>query len=330
MIRSATIKLTLWYLMLIMALSIGFSVMLYHVSSQELERGVPPRPGLLLRELQPGSYEQFREVQLGSSRSHLRGDLVLFNLAVLILGGGLSYALAIRHIRPIEDALTAQSRFTADASHELRTPLTAMQTEIEVSLRDPKLTKEETRELLESNLEEVGKLRVLSDSLLRLAQGNGKDLELKPVALDGVAEEAIARFAKAAKAKSIKVHNQVKASEVMGDHESLVEVMAILLDNAIKYSDKQTSITLSSETHGKYGLLSVKDEGQGLKASDIPHIFERFYRADTSRSKQRVEGYGLGLSIAKQIAAAHKGEIEVESAPGKGSTFTVKVPLTNT
>jgi signal transduction histidine kinase len=205
-----------------------------------------------------------------------------------------------------------------------------MQTEIEVSLRDPKLTKEETRELLESNLEEVGKLRVLSDSLLRLAQGNGKDLELKPVALDGVAEEAIARFAKAAKAKSIKVHNQVKASEVMGDHESLVEVMAILLDNAIKYSDKQTSITLSSETHGKYGLLSVKDEGQGLKASDIPHIFERFYRADTSRSKQRVEGYGLGLSIAKQIAAAHKGEIEVESAPGKGSTFTVKVPLTNT
>lgn len=329
MLRSAVLRLTVSYLSIIMILSVSFSVVLYSISSSELDRGfrhqnpyfrrMTPPPGL-------PDFTQFREQQLEQGQTDLRTDLIAFNLAVLLLGGAASYALARRTLQPIEEAMEAQSRFTADASHQLRTPLTAMQTEIEVALRDRSLTKQDARQLLESNLEEVGKLRALADGLLRLASMDVGDLPKEPVWLDKAMEEAARRVTAAAKGKRITIVNKVEQTAVAGDSASIAELIVILLDNAIKYSHTGSSVTVATTTHAKQIQLSVSDTGHGIKAIELPHIFDRFYRADPARSKERVAGYGLGLSIARQIAMLHHGSIEVDSTPGHGSTFTVRLP----
>lgn len=329
MFRSAALRLTLWYLAIIMAISLIFSGLLYRVSSQELAHNVSRQLGYFNNFLGPNDfnvYNQMRQKQLDEDTGSLRASLVFFNLLVLAAGGGASYWLARRTLVPIEAALVAQSRFAADASHELRTPLTAIQTENEVALRNPRLTKEAAVSLVKSNLEEVAKLRALSEGLLRLANGAGQDIEMHPTDISQVTKQAAERYAKAAGEKSITITRRVPAAKVMGDREALVELFSILIDNAIKYSDESTKISISSKPRGKSLEIKVADQGQGMAAAELPHIFERFYRTDSSRSRDGSGGYGLGLAIAKQIVQLHKGYITVESSPGKGSAFMVSLP----
>jgi two-component system sensor histidine kinase CiaH len=329
MFHSAALKLTGWYLAIIMALSIGCSMALYNVSSNDLQNNIHRRLPVSVNELlTPNDVRNLatmRSHQLENDLDHLKENLVWFNVLVLLLGGAASYLLARRTLEPIEQSLDAQKRFTSDASHELRTPLTAMQAEIEVALRDSKLSKQEAVELLQSNLEEVEKLRRLSDGLLNLAQ-HQKPLHLAAISLKPAVEEALKRVEKSAKSKNIIISDHTNELSVKADNYSLAELLVILIDNAIKYSPEGSKIQLSSASSGKISKISVKDQGIGIKATDLPHIFDRFYRSDTSRSKIHEEGYGLGLAIAKKIAESLDGAIEVRSAPGKGSTFTFSLP----
>ncbi len=324
MIRSAVLRLTLWYLAIIMALSVGFSFFLYRVSADELNRGFHHQAVVYFTQFGIISPQPQREIELSEGRTHLRNDLLLFNLIILLIGGATSYVLARRTLHPIEEALDSQSRFTADASHELRTPLTAMQTEIEVALRDKQLTKGEAKQLLKSNLEEVAKLRALSDGLLRLARQDNQLLDGQ-ADLRKVATAAISRARPLLAAKSMELQDQIPKVQVKGDEQSLIELMVVLLDNAIKYSDPSKKIILQAVAHSHHVDLKVIDEGYGIKAADLPHIFDRFYRSDASRSKKQTEGYGLGLSIAQKIADLHGGSIEVQSKLGQGTTFVVRL-----
>src|SRR3990167_1265542 len=175
MFRSAALKLTLWYLAIIMSLSIGCSIALYNISSHELSRSIDNQTTFFDSYLGPddlGRYNQLRTAQADQERAHIRRNLLFFNIFVMAVGGVMSYALARRTLRPIEESLEAQARFTGDASHELRTPLAAMQAEIEVALRGKNLDQAQAVKLLRSNLEEVGKLQALSDGLLKLAAGD--------------------------------------------------------------------------------------------------------------------------------------------------------------
>jgi signal transduction histidine kinase len=271
------------------------------------------------------SYDEFRLERLHQGEVNIRGNLFVFNLIIFAVGGGVSYFFARRTIRPIEDALEAQTRFTADASHELRTPLAVMQTEIEVGLRDKQLTSIEAKKILTSNLEEVTRVRRLVDGLLRLARNGGALENAKRLDIAMVAKSALQNIQKQANAKNIQVQLELSSAMVRGDKENLVELATILLDNAIKYSPRGASIWLKTYIDGKNAVLMIADEGEGIKASQLEHIFDRFYRADTSRSKQKVEGFGIGLSIAKQIAEAHGGVVEAHSKLGEGSTFLVKL-----
>lgn len=323
LVRSAVVRLTLAYLAIIMLLSVGFSVLLYRVSVAELYRSASrPLPTYFYQQ----NLNSFRMQELQVGEMNLRRNLLSLNLVTLMIGGAASYWLARRTLHPLETAIEAQSRFASDASHELRTPLTAMQTEIEVALRNKALTTTQLRQLLKSNLEEVAKLRDLSGALLRLSRQESREIERAKLDLAPIAKQAVERFANAAKQKKIQLVQELKPAWTKGDATSLEELTAVLIDNAIKYSPSGTKITVKTTTAKQQARLQVVDQGIGIKAGDLAHVFDRFYRADSSRSKQTAEGYGLGLSLAKHIADAHHGSIEVTTVPGKGSTFSVNLP----
>lgn len=318
---STTLRLTAWYLVIIMLISLVFSMVIFQLSDQALRRSLPRGGGPGQRALitDPEQFEIIRTQLADSSREELLRNLILLNLIMLVGGGGASYLLARRTLTPIHEALDAQSRFTSDASHELRTPLTAMRTEMEVALRDAGATKTELKQTLESNLEEVVSLQALSDNLLHLTSDS--PLIMEPVSLDAVTDEALHAVRSLLKQKHITIDNQINSHMVSGNKDSLVQLVVILLDNAIKYSDPKSQITLSSLIQGKLVTLQVTDQGRGMSATDTAHVFERFYRASSSRSSSQVAGHGLGLSIAQRIAEKHDTTIEVTSELGVGSTF---------
>jgi len=332
--RRAYIKLTLGYMVLIMLISGFLSYGIYRGGAAPLERRLelrqdiimrePPPPVEVLRQLEPHAVEEVKH--------RVAVSLIYFNIAVLCLAGLLSYALAKRELKPMEEALDLQSRFTSDASHELRTPLTAMKTEIEVALRSGDLEASETRELLESNLEEIGKLEALSSALLKLAQyeESVRRADVGKVELTAVIEEAVDRIKRSAEAKKIGFDLHLEGATVPGDRASLVELLVILLDNSIKYSDENTTITISTEHQKLHVLTKVKDEGYGISESDLAHVFDRFYRGKVSDPEKQVVGYGLGLSIAQRITELHRGSMSIDSELGKGTTITIKLPLART
>lgn len=330
---SAYLKLTAFYVLIVMTISISFSVALYNISSKELGKGLDRQTGAFQSlQLTPTGFVmpdfgQIRQEQIDESNNRLEVNLIYFNILILILSSGLSYFLARRTMQPIEEAMEAQNRFTADASHELRTPLTAMKSEIEVTLRDDDLKLDDAKKLLGSNLEEIGKLESLSNALLKLARYQDEArTKFEEISLEEAATEAYEKVESLANEKLIEFDNVLENIFVRGDRASLVELFVILLDNAIKYSGKKSRIFISIKKEGHAAVVNIKDQGIGIKSSDLPYVFNRFYRADSSRSKEKVDGYGLGLSIAKQIVELHKGTISVSSKPGKGSEFIVKLP----
>lgn len=318
-----------------MGISLAFSVVLYNSSAETLIAAYNHQRATIRQQLytslglspSSGDVDRVRDEEISEGQQRLLANLTLANLGVLVVGGAASFYMARRTLRPLEETLEAQARFTADASHELRTPLTAMQTEIEVTLRDKDMSITEARELLESNLEEVMKLQSLSNALLTLANQDKEHFELKRLASKPILREAAARATKLAGQKHITIDNKAHNQRVVGNKDSLTQLFAILLDNAIKYSPEGSTITIGSVAKGGNALISVADQGNGIKSEDLPHIFDRLYRADQSRNKQKIDGYGLGLSIAKKIVELHHGAIDVSTKVGEGSTFTVRIPL---
>jgi len=329
MFHSAAVRLTLWYLAIIMAVSLMFSGLLYQVSTNDLAHNVNRQIGYFNNFLGPGdsdNYSSLRRNQLNQDTNHLKANLIIFNAMVLAAGGAASYWLARRTLEPIEAALESQTRFAADASHELRTPLTAIQTENEVALRNPALNKSQAIELLKSNLEEVAKLKALSEGLLRLANGGGKIEDPQVLSLKQIMQEAQQRLSKTAELNQITVVSKIGDFQIMGDRLSLIELFSVFIDNAIKFSQPGSKVNLSATKNHRDIQVEIKDNGRGIAAADLPMIFERFYQSDNSRSKITTGGYGLGLAIAKKIAEAHGGHIEVKSVPRKGSSFIVHLP----
>jgi heavy metal sensor kinase len=244
----------------------------------------------------------------------------------------------------LESRFEQVRRFSADASHELRTPLTVLKGEIEVALRTQR-SAEEYRRVLASTLEEVERMARMVDELLLLSRADAGALrwESEQVELDRLVEEVAKQADVLARPKEVRVSlTEMAPLMVRGDAHRLKQLLLNLADNAVKYTGPggQVSLGLRAVTAegrpaeasaedqgtGEYAEIVVRDTGVGISADDLPRIFERFYRADPARSRQAA-GAGLGLCISKTIAEAHGGRIEVQSAPGVGSTFRVLLPL---
>jgi heavy metal sensor kinase len=231
-------------------------------------------------------------------------------------------------INRLEEAINSSKQFVADASHELRTPLAVLRGELEELAQDPQV-KPQTRETLGSMLEEVDRLAEIVEGLLALSRLDTGEGKTDWVRFD-LAELAVTtadQMSLLAEDKSIKVVCDAPAPVIIeGDRSRLKQVVVNLLDNAIKYTPKGGHITLKIAKENGYAMLDVADEGVGIPAEALPHVFKRFFRVDGSRSRDR-GGAGLGLSIVKSICDAHGARVEVSSVPGRGSHFRIRQPL---
>ena len=233
-------------------------------------------------------------------------------------------------IERLDKAFTQQRRFVADASHELRTPVAAIRSMTDVVLAQGAGEEEYVNVLSEVNVV-TERLGHLINDLLTLARADEGQvlLERKPVRLDLLAIDVAESTASLASERDITV--EVDAQEpvlVLGDEVRLIQVTLNLLQNALTYTNAGGKVSLIVKASGKTALLSVRDTGIGIAPQHLEHIFERFYRADAARSRA-AGGSGLGLAIVEWIVRDHKGTISVESQVGKGTTFTVSLPLTN-
>ncbi len=337
MFKRARLKLTAWYLLIIMVISLSFSVAIYTSVNSELvriDRAQSERQArvdsmqefIAQKGFAPPQGPQMPEnITIEQTRVKIITMLGLINISILVLSGLGGYFLAGQTLEPISKMLAEQKKFVSNASHELRTPLTSLKTEIEVGLRDKKMTLESAQKLLKSNLEDVNGMEKLSDYLLDLNRYENIDikLETKTIELGTLVISAIENCAALAHEKGVQICKHISKTYIKSDDQATLQLAMILIDNAIKYSGKSKKIDVYVN---KDGELVVKDYGIGISEKETPFIFDRFYRADISRTKQKVKGYGLGLSIAKSITNKLGAKIKVESKIGKGSTFSVQFP----
>jgi heavy metal sensor kinase len=233
----------------------------------------------------------------------------------------------------LEAAFAEIRRFSADAAHELRTPLTALRGGLEVALRTER-TADEYREVIASSLEDVERLIRLAEDLLLLTRSSAAagvkmaTVDLEPLVLD-VLDTAL-RLA-ASRGVSVRMAPGfppagATSMTVMGDGMALRRALLNLVENALKYTGPGGIVELSLAREGASGVIAVRDTGLGIAADDVERIFEPFVRLDVARARE-TGGVGLGLAIARSIITTHGGRLTVESTPGYGSTFAVRLPL---
>lgn len=225
----------------------------------------------------------------------------------------------------LENLFTSQRRLLADVSHELRTPLTVIKGNVDLMRRMKQLDDES----LSSIDQEAGRLTRLVGGLLLLAQAeSGKlSLDMKPIELDTLLLEVFQEMRVLAGGKVKMKMGDIDQAMVQGDRDRLKQVLLNLVGNAIQYTPSGGEVITSLAKIGEQVRIIVRDTGPGIPAEDLPFIFERFYRAEKSRTRSKSTGFGLGLSIAQWIVENHGGTVEVESREGQGTTFAIWLPL---
>jgi len=231
-----------------------------------------------------------------------------------------------RMLTRLSDAFSAQRRFAADASHELKTPLTILRGELELALSRPRPAAD-YEQALRSGLEETLRLSRIVDGLALLARGDAAAAPASvTVPLGTLAQEVAAALASQAEEAGLRLTCRAGAGpDVAGDPDALRRLLQNLVGNALAYTPRGGDVSVSVAPSGAEAVLEVADTGVGIAPDDLPRLFDRFFRADRARANPG--GSGLGLAIAQSIARAHGGRIAAESVPGRGSRFTVTLPL---
>ena len=262
---------------------------------------------------------------VGDALSRLVRQLVLASGVGIVLGALASLLMATRSLRPISRAFQRQREFVADASHELRTPLTLIRTNVEAWVRR---SNGSTRLYAQSIVEEVEQLNRIVGDLTTLALADARQLRLdrKPIELNEVVKGLITQATPLAEERGVQLRPDLNGGvRVDADLLRVRQLLLILIDNALTHTPSGGEVSVGVVRQNGRAHVTVADTGEGIPLRDLPHIFERFYRADKARTRES-GGTGLGLAIAKWIVDAHKGEIDVKSAEGKGTEVDVSLP----
>lgn len=259
--------------------------------------------------------------------SQLTVGLLSLGMLSMLLVGMASWWLAGRALRPSQQAWERQQRFIASASHELRTPLTLMRASAEVALRDVPAANSDQRMLLHDILDESDHMRRLVDDLLTLSRLDSGNLPLTSTAVDlqPLLSQIQRQLARLGDERGVRIELEPVSGHVQADTERLRQVLLILLDNALRHTPAGGKITISAIQQGSMWQLGVHDTGTGIAAEDLPHIFERFYRADAARGRDTGNA-GLGLSIAQGLITLMGGQIRAQSSPGAGTSISIILP----
>lgn len=245
--------------------------------------------------------------------------ILIVSLSAFFIGN----YFASKAVLPVEKTMQIQKEFIGDASHEMRTPLSVMLASVDMIEG-----KASDKKIISNMKTEIMNMRELVNSLLVLARI--EDTESKTgfssFNLSNLIKNVVKNLQIVANKKNIKIKVNVGHIHIFANESSIKNLITILLDNAIKYSNENTEINIKASRHLGYIKIAFKDQGIGIPPEDLDKIFARFYRVDKARS-QKTAGYGLGLAMAKKILELHKGKIEVESSYKKGSTFTVTLPI---
>jgi two-component system, OmpR family, phosphate regulon sensor histidine kinase PhoR len=260
-------------------------------------------------------------VTFGQQRLSLRAVAV-----PIIDGGDWSVLLILNDLTELQRIDQVRRDFVSNVSHELRTPLASVQALAETMLDDIEAPGEERKEFLERLVKQVERMTVLVNELLDLSRIESGAIRLSPEPLnlgDVIAEAAAMQQARFEQSNITIERPAAIDLTVEADQSSLVRAVSNLLDNAIKYAPPNSTVWVEARDEGDVAAITVRDEGPGIAPHDLPRVFERFYKAEQSRSSS---GVGLGLAIVKHLVRAHGGTAEVESPPGGGSVFTLKLP----
>lgn len=254
-------------------------------------------------------------------------------LVVLLVGGlvvvGASVAFGFlyagRALVPIRDSLRRQREFAADASHELRTPISVIRAGVDYLRRSPALAQGEAAAAVDDIAAESERMARLIDELLLLARADSDAVELRHARVDltDVADDALRGLARLAEERGVRLELTGEPAPVVGDPERLRQLVAILVDNAIRLSPTGAPVTVRVTRAGRHAAVAVTDAGPGIRADDLPRLFDRFFRGAGAPPG----GSGLGLSIARWIADRHGGHLDAANVPGGGAAFTLTLPL---
>jgi signal transduction histidine kinase len=230
----------------------------------------------------------------------------------------------------LDVAFTSQRRFVADASHELRTPLAIIKANLDLALTDAQASAESRATAAAVIERAIARMARLTDDLLALARLDAPAAGREPVHVAGLLEDAAEEFAAAAAARGVAVEVEpVASAPVLGDRDVLKRALTNLLDNAVRVAGSRVVLAHGEEDGSAW--IAVADDGPGIAPEHQASIFDRFWRPDDARSRlgggSGLSGSGLGLAIVRQIAEAHGGTVEVESAPGEGARFVLRLPL---
>ena len=338
MFNETKLKLTTLYLTILMVVTISFSYIIYSMINQSMTRALEGQKNRIERQLLRDFPEQdmkkfifkpFNEETLHEVREKIILNLSVVNIVILLISGFLAYYLAEKTLKPIEEMSQRQTRFISDAAHELKTPLTAIKTDLEVSLRDKNLTLEQAKESIKSTIEEIDSMTEITNNLLLQSKYKSNKYQLEKTKLDlkRIVEKETARLLNKANQKGIVLIQNLTEAKILGDNNSIQNAVLNIIDNAIKYSPNDSKIEITLEKNSTTAIIEIRDNGIGIEKNELNQIFEPFYRADKSRKHSKTEGYGLGLSIAKEMIEANNGKISVKSAPQKGTTFKLEFPL---
>jgi len=315
-IGAPRVRLTLAYAGLLVLLLVTFSIIVYVLLSI-----------LVLQDVEPFRDDPSMVAAANAMLKNYALRLLIANAAGLVLVIAVAAFFAKITLRPLERAIALQRQFTNDASHDLRTPLAVIRTETSVALVDESL-QPEYAERMRIIDEQAQRMQRLIDQLITLSHLDADSaLDREPTDLRVVVNGVVRDLQPLAAARSVDIQfARAESAVVMGDELKLSQLVGNLVDNAIKHGPEASTIGISVWQNRDTAFVAVSDEGDGIPTADFERIFQRYQTLNGATGNGTSEVHGLGLPLCRWIARAHGGEVTVDSKPGKGSTFTVRLP----